>query len=349
MQFVRRVCFVMFLVMAVFVPDSRYAFAGGEKSFPNVVVLTEDEIKKYQNMGVFGALRLLTSQAGVTFLSSGDLGGEDWVTLRGFPAHESKNIQVLFDGVPMNKAQFEGMEWDDVPLSLVERIEIYKAPVPAEFGGYASGVVNIVSKKPDKNLTDLQFRTGSYKTSEFSMQYEKKSAPGLLFNIERISSDNLTNVQRTVPWDNIVYGDRSYEDIKPSLKAVFPLSGNEQVSVYTGYLKSDKLFSSLPEYKNRKYLSSILSYNKQFSSGDALRVNLFENKDEYAIYLLMHLDVFLADYYRQGGNLRYSKAIGANHFFAFGSAYEKKHLTLNDQKHRNERERTGRRCKSRRG
>ena len=60
-------------------------------------------------------------------------------------------VNVYVDGVPMNLNGESAVNLSALPVDNVERIEVYRGYVPARFAGAPiGGVINIVTKKPDK-------------------------------------------------------------------------------------------------------------------------------------------------------------------------------------------------------
>ena len=108
-------------------------------------VITAKEIEKAGYRNVFEAI---DQQIGSTSTSYGEA-GQDFgfsagrISLRGY----DKGALVMVNGVPMNLKNYPSTE--NIPASLVERIEIVKGAASTLYGAEAmSGVVNIILKKP---------------------------------------------------------------------------------------------------------------------------------------------------------------------------------------------------------
>ena len=75
------------------------------------------------------------------------------VAIRGVHASAPYHFVVLLDGLPMNDFLFSSSSPDNFSLELAERVEIIRGPGSAIYGANAlMGVVNIISRKPDRNL-----------------------------------------------------------------------------------------------------------------------------------------------------------------------------------------------------
>lgn len=113
---------------------------------------------------------VLTKTVGVTLRSSGGIGGATRVSLRGL---EGKRIGFFIDETPMND-QSDFIDINDIPIEMIDRIEIYKGVVPAKFGGSAmGGAVNIVIKEyPDKYL-DVSYGLESFNTHKSQLVFKR--------------------------------------------------------------------------------------------------------------------------------------------------------------------------------
>lgn len=82
------------------------------------------------------------------------------VTVRGSTAAQ---VGVFIDGVLSNLGGDVAADLSTIPVSNVERIEVYRGYIPARFAGtYIGGVINIVTKKPEKADVNLELGKSSY-------------------------------------------------------------------------------------------------------------------------------------------------------------------------------------------
>lgn len=86
------------------------------------------------------------------------------VTMRGL--NGSYRALILLDGVPLNKTDGGGINWNRLIPDNISRIEVLKGPVSAVYGSNAmSGVVNIISDQPDVALEgSVKAFYGTYET-----------------------------------------------------------------------------------------------------------------------------------------------------------------------------------------
>ena len=131
----------------------------------DVTVITSEEI---QERGYKTLKDALTSVPGISFTSNGGFGQTTAVYLRGM---NSKNTLVLIDGVRVNDVTgLDGAQFEQYFLDNVERIEVIKGPQSGIWGADASaGVVNIITKNPQKKSVAFALKGGNYNTKQLNL------------------------------------------------------------------------------------------------------------------------------------------------------------------------------------
>lgn len=129
----------------------------------NVTIITEDDIK---NSTAKDIPDLLRNETGI-FVS--DVTGNRRsiaVDIRGFGETGPSNTLVLVDGRRTNQADLSGVDWSQIPLDRVKRIEIIRgAKATLLYGDNATGgVINIITKEYDSPLAGAGIAAGSYNT-----------------------------------------------------------------------------------------------------------------------------------------------------------------------------------------
>ena len=94
---------------------------------------------------------VLTRNAGVQMTSNGGLGKNTGVFIRGT---ETRHTILLIDGVRFGSATTGAPSWDNIPLDMIERIEVLKGPASALYGSEAvGGVVQVFMRKGFKGFS----------------------------------------------------------------------------------------------------------------------------------------------------------------------------------------------------
>jgi len=93
---------------------------------------------------------LLAREAGLQMAANGGLGKQSSVFVRGT---ESRHVLLLVDGVRLGSATSGAASFDNLPLEMIERIEVLKGPASALYGSDAvGGVVQVFTKKGFKGF-----------------------------------------------------------------------------------------------------------------------------------------------------------------------------------------------------
>ncbi len=104
---------------------------------------------------------LLESSVGARVVTYGGLGAFSTLSLRGAAPGQ---VSVYLDGVPLTSAAHGVVDLADLPLSAVDRIEVYRGTAPLGFGAATpGGAVNLVSVDAP-NARALRVAYGSFDT-----------------------------------------------------------------------------------------------------------------------------------------------------------------------------------------
>lgn len=105
--------------------------------------------------------QLLSYTSGVRIRTDGGVGSDFDLSLSGMGGNA---IRYFIDGVPLTSLG-SGANVANLPINIVDRVEIYKGVVPPELGLDAlGGAVNIVTRKGHNNYLDLSINGGSFAT-----------------------------------------------------------------------------------------------------------------------------------------------------------------------------------------
>lgn len=128
-----------------------------------VTVISEDDIKAATAHSIPD---LLKTTAGIHI---NDITGNRrtfTVDLRGFGETASSNTLVLVDGRRINQADLSGVDWMDIPLERVKRIEVIRGGRGSVLYGdnATGGVINIITKEGEGFKGGFDLAAGSYST-----------------------------------------------------------------------------------------------------------------------------------------------------------------------------------------
>lgn len=130
-----------------------------EKTLASVTVITRSDIERSQAPDVAA---LLGQQAGLDILRSGGTGANISVFTRG---SNSNHTLILINGIRVNTVMQGSYDFSNLPVAMIERVEIVRGPRAALWGSDAiGGVINIFTR--EKN-SFAEFRAGSYGRAEF--------------------------------------------------------------------------------------------------------------------------------------------------------------------------------------
>ncbi|MBN1354318.1 MAG: TonB-dependent receptor [Candidatus Omnitrophica bacterium] len=127
----------------------------------NITVITEDEIKR---SCVKYIPDLLRQQAGIVVNDLLGNGKSTSVDIRGFGDSAAMNVLVLVDGRRTNQIDLSGVDWTQIDINNVEKIEIVRGGQSVLYGDNATGgVVNIITKsgKDKKYEAGVRLASGS--------------------------------------------------------------------------------------------------------------------------------------------------------------------------------------------
>ena len=111
--------------------------------------------------------------AGIRIREEGGVGSDFDLSINGMSGN---SIRYFLDGMPLD-AKGTGMTLSNLPVNIIDRVEIYKGVIPASFGSDAlGGAVNIITSSRARNYLDFSYGIGSFHThkADFNAQYTGK-------------------------------------------------------------------------------------------------------------------------------------------------------------------------------
>ena len=186
-----------------------------------VEVITKEEIKAKNIKTVQDALKYLT---GVEINKScGTWGDKGKVQLQGL---DEKHTLILVDGQRFLGGHGSAVDLQQIPIDMIERIEVVKGPASALYGSDAiGGVINIITKSaPEKPFISASTSFGSRRTQihEVSGGFKKDKFGSFFDYVYRESdgvqhefyyTDSKGRLRKSSDWykEDILQGSLSYE------------------------------------------------------------------------------------------------------------------------------------------
>ncbi len=138
---------------------------------------------------------VLSKTSGVKIRASGGVGSASRISVRGL---EGKRVGFFINGTPLSDNS-DFVDINDIPVDMIERIEIYKGIVPANLGGSAiGGAVNIVTKEYPPGYIDASYTIQSFNTHKASAIF-KRNRNGLEFGIGGFYTYSDNNYKMVLP------------------------------------------------------------------------------------------------------------------------------------------------------
>ncbi|MBN2119437.1 MAG: TonB-dependent receptor [Candidatus Omnitrophica bacterium] len=238
-------------------------------STQNISIIPNNELSSMGAIEVSEVLNLLPS---VDVVEYGTYGAVRSLRTRGtYP----QQTLTLIDGRPINTPRDGLTDFNQVPLSNIERIEVVRGPASTIYGANAvGGIVNIITKTgQDKMHTEVLSKFGSFSTKQTSLSHGNKIGKLNYF----LAYDYLAS-----------HGHRDNHDYlshNANTKLGYQINENNHLTVSSGYFKS-KAGSpgplNFPDLDNRldtfkKYID--LTYRGKFVEEQDLYIKLFHNID----------------------------------------------------------------------
>lgn len=161
--------------------------------------ITAVDLKKLYNTSA-DMNQVLNRTTGVRVRESGGMGSTFTFSLNGFSGNR---VKFFLDGIPIDNYG-SSFTLNNFPVTMAERIEVYKGVVPIELGGDAlGGAVNIVSNKDAKRYIDVSYSYGSFNTHKAAVNSQFTSDNGFVTKINAFFnySDNSYKIDARIPDD----------------------------------------------------------------------------------------------------------------------------------------------------
>ncbi|MDR1200707.1 MAG: TonB-dependent receptor [Tannerellaceae bacterium] len=145
---------------------------------------------------------LVNRTTGIKVREEGGVGSDFDLSINGMSGN---SVRYFLDGVPLNTKGSE-VSLANLPVNIIDRVEIYKGVVPAYLGADAlGGAINIITKQNQRNYLDVSYGTGSFHTHRFNMnaRYQERKTGIILSPTVAINYSKNDYMMKGVElWDN---------------------------------------------------------------------------------------------------------------------------------------------------
>lgn len=176
-----------------------------DESLASVTVITKEQIAQQQANDL---IDLLSGIAGIDMINSGGFGKDTSLYMRGT---NSSHVLVMIDGVQIGSATLGQVAYQDIPVDLIEKIEIVRGARASLYGSEAiGGVIQIFTRKArDKTAMNFSSSYGRYNTKKNSAGISGKiNKTSYSLQASTFSTDGI-NAQEAFNTDNDGYKQNS--------------------------------------------------------------------------------------------------------------------------------------------
>lgn len=257
----------------------------------NITVITAEDIKKMNAESVDDAVKDVT---GINLgINDSSISGRQNISIRGT---DSKHVLILIDGKKVSGSDAQighsDFQYNWLPMSAIERIEVIKGPMSSLYGSQAiGGVINIITKKSKENfLGDIDVKVG---TGDDGEQYNIAANVGGRI-ADRLSLSLFLEKQDKDPAEKIEDGSRvtkleGKDVLNGYLKASFDIDDTQQVYAAFGMGEEDRLKIDDELYYDLERNNYSLGYSKKFK-------NIGFDVDYYVTDSDSHINTFRNNY-----------------------------------------------------
>ncbi len=186
------------------------------ETFSNISIFNKKEI---ENSGLKSLADFLQGRSSVEVGRNGGLGGVTSFFLRG---SESRNVLVLLNGVRLRDELTQSSLAENIPLDLVEKIEVIPGNMSSVYGeGAIGGVIKIITKEVNQDQSQrdnksIRVESGNYGIKNLSFTIESALDDSLLAlvsgNVLQTDGFSSTNPAETFSSDDTDFDNDKYKN-----------------------------------------------------------------------------------------------------------------------------------------
>ncbi|HXF46320.1 MAG TPA: TonB-dependent receptor, partial [Burkholderiaceae bacterium] len=151
---------------------------------------------------------VLAATAGIQFAANGGLGQTASVFVRGL---ESRHVLLLVDGLPVGSATVGTPSLDNLPLELIERIEIVRGPLTSLYGSGAMGAVIQVFTRRGASATAASAAVGSNRYARAAAGVGIDGPAEVAVSAQHLRTDGFSATNSNVPFGSFNADDDPFK------------------------------------------------------------------------------------------------------------------------------------------
>lgn len=155
----------------------------------SITIITSEEIEK---SGARHLAEILNTQASIQLNDLYGTGSRVQVSMRGFADNAKTNTLIMVDGRRLTNPDLGAPDLSGISLKDIKQIEIIQGSAGTLFGDQAvGGVINIITKTPEKYSAHAEVTAGSFNTRKLNASISNK-VDNLSYRVsaESLTSDN---------------------------------------------------------------------------------------------------------------------------------------------------------------
>ncbi len=151
-------------------------------SLANTSSITQQQI---EHSGAKTIIQLLNHRDGIQVQDLFGDGSHVSISMRGFGDNATNNVLIMIDGQPLLNPDLGAIDFNSLPLSDIERIDILPGSAGVLYGDQAvGGVINIITKKPHKFAVRTTVGLGSYGNQQYQASLANTLTKNLSYKVQ---------------------------------------------------------------------------------------------------------------------------------------------------------------------
>jgi vitamin B12 transporter len=243
----------------------------------DVTILDRDILER---SGAGGLADVLARVPGVEMVRNGGPGGTTSVYVRGA---ETRFTAVYIDGVRVDSQSTGGANWQAIPLSQVDRVEVLRGPAAAVYGSDAmGGVIQIFTRKGESTFAPVaSIGGGTFDTSKATMGFSG-STQGVDYALNVANENSVGFNARTIATQNPDKDGYRLESASGSLGWQINPDHRLEATALSSQLNSQYDSGLTGDARSFSSLQAVgMNWQAQWSDLYSTKFSLSESRDKY--------------------------------------------------------------------